>query len=64
MFVSLFPLTDCFIIMCREEHPENVLKSMKTIMAVILEESEDIREDLLAIILSALGRNKKVSIPL
>nr|GMD40858.1 sister chromatid cohesion protein PDS5 homolog A isoform X1 [Ipomoea batatas] len=43
----------------REEHPENVLKSMKTIMAVILEESEDIREDLLAIILSALGRNKK-----
>ncbi|CAH9112133.1 unnamed protein product [Cuscuta epithymum] len=43
----------------REEHPENVLKSMKKIMTVLLEESEDIRQDLLATILSALGRNKQ-----
>lgn len=31
-------------------------------MIVLLEESEDIREDLLVILLSALGRNKNVSI--
>ncbi|RAL52779.1 hypothetical protein DM860_007547 [Cuscuta australis] len=43
----------------REEHPESVLKSMKTIMTVLLEESEDIRDDLLAIILSSLGRSKQ-----
>lgn len=35
---------------------------MQTIMIVLLEESEDIREDLLVVMLSALGRNKNVSI--
>lgn len=35
---------------------------MQTIMIVVLEESEDIRDDLLLIILSALGRNKSVRI--
>lgn len=44
-------------------HPESVLNSMQTIMAVLLEESEEIQEDLLLIILSVLGRNKNVRIP-
>lgn len=35
---------------------------MQTIMIVLLEESEDIQEDLLLVILSVLGRNKSVSI--
>lgn len=47
---------------CSDDHPENVLSSMQTIMVVLLEESEDIREDLLFIILSKLGRNRKVSV--
>jgi hypothetical protein len=34
---------------------------MQTIMVVLLEESEDVREDLLFVILSILGRNKSVS---
>lgn len=34
---------------------------MQTIMIVVLEESEDVRDDLLLVILSALGRNKSVS---
>lgn len=35
---------------------------MQTIMVVLLEESEDVQDDLLFIILSVLGRNKNVSI--
>ena len=46
---------------CSDEHPESVLTSMQTIMTVLLEESEDIHEDLILILLSVLGRNKKVS---
>ena len=46
---------------CREDHPESVLSSMQTIMVVLLEESEDIREELLFTLLSTLGRNKSVS---
>ena len=34
---------------------------MQTIMVVLLEESEDIREDLLLVLLSVLGRNRSVS---
>ncbi|KAL2495632.1 hypothetical protein Fot_39389 [Forsythia ovata] len=52
MFSTLFTIA-------RDEHPENVLTSMQTIMEVVLEESEDIQEDLLLILLSVLGRNKK-----
>jgi len=48
--------------MLRDDHPESVLSSMQTIMVVLLEESEDVREDLLSILLSKLGREKKVSI--
>lgn len=50
-----------YAIVCRDDHPENVLTSMKTIMYVLLDESEEIHEDLLLILLSTLGRNKKVS---
>ena len=49
----------CFVV-CRDDHPENVLSSMRTIMNVLLDESEDIHEDLLLILLSTLGKNKKV----
>jgi len=47
--------------MHRDDHPESVLSAMQTIMAVLLEESEDIHPDLLSILLSTLGRDKKVS---
>lgn len=49
------------IVQCREDHPESVLSSMQTIMVVLLEESEDIREELLFTLLSTLGRNRSVS---
>lgn len=45
----------------REDHPESVLTSMQKIMVVLLEESEDVQDDLLLILLSVLGRNRKVS---
>lgn len=51
--------TLCF--MLRDDHPESVLSSMQNIMAVLLEESEDIHENLLSILLSTLGREKRVS---
>ncbi|KAH9749940.1 Binding protein [Citrus sinensis] len=47
-----------FFAVASDDHPESVLSSMQTIMIVLLEESEDIHEDLLVILLSALGRNK------
>ncbi|CAN4127000.1 unnamed protein product [Withania somnifera] len=48
-----------FVNVVRDEHHDNILTSMRTIMVVLIEESEDIREDLLLIILSVLGRHKK-----
>nr|KJB68483.1 hypothetical protein B456_010G248500 [Gossypium raimondii] len=47
-----------FFSVVRDDHPESVLSSMQTIIIVVLEESEDVRDDLLLVILSALGRNK------
>ncbi|KAG4182794.1 hypothetical protein ERO13_A09G067800v2 [Gossypium hirsutum] len=47
-----------FFAVVRDDHPESVLSSMLTIMVVVLEESEDVRDDLLLIILSALGRKR------
>ncbi|KAF2288817.1 hypothetical protein GH714_015036 [Hevea brasiliensis] len=41
-----------------DDHQESVLTSMQTIMVVLIEESEDVREDLLLVILSVLGRNR------
>ncbi|KAL0398901.1 UNVERIFIED_CONTAM: Sister chromatid cohesion protein PDS5 [Sesamum radiatum] len=43
----------------RDEHPENVLTSMETIMKVLLEESEDVQENLLITLLSVFGRDKE-----
>ncbi|KAI7740319.1 hypothetical protein M8C21_028104 [Ambrosia artemisiifolia] len=48
-----------FFAVASDGHPETVITSMKTIMVVLLEESEDINQDLLLIILRVLGRNKK-----
>lgn len=48
-----------FLNVVRDEHQDSILTSMQTIMVVLIEESEDIREDLLHIILSVLGRHKK-----
>ncbi|GLU20621.1 hypothetical protein SLE2022_368110 [Rubroshorea leprosula] len=47
-----------FFAVASDDHPESVLSSMQTIMIVVLEESEDVRDDLLNIILSTLGRNR------
>ncbi|KAK8629893.1 hypothetical protein V6N13_078711 [Hibiscus sabdariffa] len=47
-----------FFSVVRDDHPENVISSMQTIMIVVLEESEDVRDDLLLVILSALDRNR------
>ncbi|PON57633.1 Coatomer beta subunit [Parasponia andersonii] len=47
-----------FLAVASDDHPESVLSSMQTIMVVLLEESEDIQDDLLFIILSVLGREK------
>ncbi|RDX94616.1 Sister chromatid cohesion protein PDS5-like B, partial [Mucuna pruriens] len=48
-----------FFAVARDDHPESVLSSMETIMAVLLEESEDVHQDLLSILLSTLGRDKR-----
>ncbi|CAI9760225.1 unnamed protein product [Fraxinus pennsylvanica] len=48
-----------FFSVARDEHPENVLASMQIIMELLLEESEDVQEDLLLVLLSVLGRNKR-----
>jgi hypothetical protein len=47
--------------MLRDDHPESVLSSMQNSMAVLLEESEDVPENLLSSLLSTLGREKRVS---
>ncbi|KAF5197532.1 Sister chromatid cohesion protein pds5-like protein [Thalictrum thalictroides] len=47
-----------FFTVVSDYHPENVLTSMKTIMILLLEESEDIHENLLHILLTVLGRKK------
>ncbi|WZZ02088.1 hypothetical protein YC2023_074416 [Brassica napus] len=51
-----------FLDVARDDHPEVVLSSMQSIMIVLLEESEDIQEQLLLILLSKFGRNRSVSI--
>eukprot|EP00258_Populus_trichocarpa_P043092 XP_024459111.1 sister chromatid cohesion protein PDS5 homolog A [Populus trichocarpa] len=47
-----------FFTVASDDHQESVLSSMQTIVVVLIEESEDVREDLLLIILSVLGRNR------
>lgn len=48
--------------MCSDDHPQNILTSMQTIMMLILDESEDIQENLITTILSALGHKRNVSL--
>ncbi|XP_047310711.1 sister chromatid cohesion protein PDS5 homolog A [Impatiens glandulifera] len=47
-----------FLDVASDDQSYNVLSSMKEIMAALLEESEEIRGDLLLILLSALGRDR------
>ncbi|XP_065851682.1 sister chromatid cohesion protein PDS5 homolog A isoform X2 [Euphorbia lathyris] len=47
-----------FFTVASDDHQQSVLSSMQTIMAVLIEQNEDVREDLLLIILSVLGRNR------
>ncbi|KFK31352.1 hypothetical protein AALP_AA6G101300 [Arabis alpina] len=47
-----------FLDVARDDHPEVVSSSMQNIMIVLLEESEDVQEQLLLILLSKLGRNR------
>ena len=62
IFLTHYGLMTSALTTCSDEHPETVMMAMYTIMAVLLEESEDIGDDLLHIILSVLGRDKKVSL--
>ncbi|XP_027355812.1 serine/threonine-protein kinase PRP4 homolog isoform X2 [Abrus precatorius] len=52
-----------FLKATREHHPENVFSSMETIMALVLEESEDISLDLLSPLLASIKKdNEEVSL--
>lgn len=55
LIVEMFHI---FFAVVSEAHPENVLKSMQSIMTLILDESDTISEQLLNIVLSSLGREK------
>ncbi|GER52831.1 sister chromatid cohesion protein pds5 [Striga asiatica] len=48
-----------FFAVVRDEHHENVLTSMQTIMEVLIEESEDVQENLVLTLLSVLGRDEE-----
>ncbi|KAL6520454.1 hypothetical protein OROHE_017042 [Orobanche hederae] len=48
-----------FFAVARDEHSEDILTSMQTIMEVVLEESEDVPQNLLLTLLSVLGRDKE-----
>ncbi|KAI3928595.1 hypothetical protein MKW98_024196, partial [Papaver atlanticum] len=51
-----------FFAVASDDHSESVLTSMQTIMVLLLDESEDIPENLLIVLLSVLGRgNSDVS---
>ncbi|KAE8771343.1 Sister chromatid cohesion protein PDS5-like protein B [Hordeum vulgare] len=50
-----------FLEIVSENHETNVVKSMQTIMALIIDESEVIHQSLLHVLLSALGRKTTVS---
>ncbi|KAL6562372.1 hypothetical protein OROGR_003379 [Orobanche gracilis] len=48
-----------FFAVARDEHSEDILTSMQTIMEVVLEESEDVPQNLLLTLLSVLGCDKE-----
>ncbi|KAA8519226.1 hypothetical protein F0562_013482 [Nyssa sinensis] len=47
-----------FFAVASDDHRESVLASMQTIMIALLEESEEVKDDLLLVLLSVLGRNR------
>ncbi|KAL6596694.1 hypothetical protein ACP70R_047337 [Stipagrostis hirtigluma subsp. patula] len=47
-----------FLDIVSDSHEQNIVKSMQTIMTLIIDESEDIQDSLLYVLLSALGRKK------
>ncbi|TVU11623.1 hypothetical protein EJB05_45218 [Eragrostis curvula] len=47
-----------FLEVVSDNHEQNIIKSMQTIMTLIIDESEDIQESLLRVLLSALGQKK------
>ncbi|CAN6201777.1 unnamed protein product [Urochloa humidicola] len=47
-----------FLEVVSDSHEEKIVKSMQTIMTLIIDESEDIQESLLRVLLSALGQKK------
>jgi sister-chromatid-cohesion protein PDS5 len=49
-----------FMNSCSENHTENVSASMQTIMTLVLDESEDISQQLLSVLLTSLRREKRV----
>ncbi|KAG9448592.1 hypothetical protein H6P81_008557 [Aristolochia fimbriata] len=51
-------LFSTFLAVASDDHPENVLTSMQTIMVLLLDESEDVPDKLLFSILSVLGQDK------
>ncbi|WCJ30381.1 hypothetical protein M5689_011945 [Euphorbia peplus] len=48
----------------RDHHPENVFTAMETIMALVLEESEDISEELLSPLLATLKKGNEEVLPI
>ncbi|EER88261.2 hypothetical protein BDA96_10G149900 [Sorghum bicolor] len=47
-----------FLGVVSDSHEENIVKSMQTTMILIIDESEDVQESLLRVLLSALGQKK------
>ncbi|KAH9314048.1 hypothetical protein KI387_022675, partial [Taxus chinensis] len=59
----ILKLFNMFFSIAREDHPQNVLASMQTIMISVLDESEIISEQLLFSLLSRLRRENRESCP-
>ncbi|XP_010265626.1 PREDICTED: micronuclear linker histone polyprotein-like [Nelumbo nucifera] len=53
-----------FLKAIREDHPENVVSSMETIMTLVLEESEDISPELLSPLLASVNKENQDVLPI
>ncbi|XP_058727060.1 sister chromatid cohesion protein PDS5 homolog C-like [Vicia villosa] len=53
-----------FLETIREHHPETVFSSMKSIMVLVLDESDDISLDLLSPIIDSVKKDNEVSLPI
>jgi hypothetical protein len=60
ILANAWSLMFTFFFLYSDDHSQSVVSAMQTIMVVIIEESEEIQENLLLTILSALGRKKHV----